>query len=240
PVGLVHDTHKTGSSSFSRSDDGNAKTAGGTSATRTTETHDLSPQERARIVFGSRLASPGYTSSRYRPASAGGSAGAPPMMINGVRVPPRPLEPDNCCMSGCVNCVWDNYRDDLEDWAKQVKKAKARAQRGPRTQAGASATPPSDSHETSTSHSSPSTTPQLASKTPTNAPAATSVDLKGHDDRHSSPADQDADADANANAEPEPSLDSNDEADMYGQIPVGIREFMRTEKRLKEKHRAAS
>lgn len=30
---------------------------------------------------------------------------------------PRPEEPDNCCMSGCVNCVWDAYRDEMEAWA---------------------------------------------------------------------------------------------------------------------------
>ncbi|KAI5794284.1 oxidoreductase-like protein, partial [Peziza echinospora] len=28
----------------------------------------------------------------------------------------KPEEPDNCCMSGCVNCVWDLYREDLEEW----------------------------------------------------------------------------------------------------------------------------
>ncbi len=28
----------------------------------------------------------------------------------------RPKEPDNCCMSGCVHCVWDTYREEVEVW----------------------------------------------------------------------------------------------------------------------------
>lgn len=43
----------------------------------------------------------------------------------GVLIPPRPEEPDNCCMSGCVNCVWDRYREDVEEWASKVKEAEA-------------------------------------------------------------------------------------------------------------------
>ncbi|KAK9469463.1 oxidoreductase-like protein [Lipomyces arxii] len=74
---------------------------------------ELSPQERARIVFGSRLAGPARRAaleSTYR-------------NILGVKVPSRPTEPDNCCMSGCVNCVWELYRDDFEDWQDRKRKA---------------------------------------------------------------------------------------------------------------------
>ncbi|KAK9237529.1 oxidoreductase-like protein [Lipomyces kononenkoae] len=75
----------------------------------------LSAQERAKIVFGSRLAGPQrrqVLESTYRD-------------ILGVKVPPRPSEPDNCCMSGCVNCVWELYREDFEDWQRRKRKAKA-------------------------------------------------------------------------------------------------------------------
>ncbi|KAG9241575.1 putative UPF0651 protein, mitochondrial [Calycina marina] len=52
--------------------------------------------------------------------------------IAGVLIPPRPEEPDNCCMSGCVNCVWDAYRDNIEEWAAATKLAESKlhAQQG--------------------------------------------------------------------------------------------------------------
>ena len=46
----------------------------------------------------------------------------------GVIVPPKPEEPDNCCMSGCFNCVWDGYREEMEMWAdanEEVDRRKA-------------------------------------------------------------------------------------------------------------------
>ncbi|KAK6332215.1 hypothetical protein TWF718_002740 [Orbilia javanica] len=64
---------------------------------------------RAQLVFGSRLVGP----LRTRTSNSNDRA----QIIAGVSVPPKPKEPDNCCMSGCVNCVWDVFREDLEEWA---------------------------------------------------------------------------------------------------------------------------
>ncbi|KAK9470958.1 oxidoreductase-like protein [Dipodascopsis tothii] len=73
----------------------------------------ITPQEKARIVFGSRLAGP----QRRKAVDAKART------IAGVRVPPRPIEPDNCCMSGCVNCVWELYREDVEEYQDRRRKA---------------------------------------------------------------------------------------------------------------------
>jgi len=70
---------------------------------------------KARLVFGSRLAGPIERHDQIKKAST---------MIAGVLVPPKPDEPDNCCMSGCVNCVWDVFRDELEEWAAKSKEAR--------------------------------------------------------------------------------------------------------------------
>ncbi|OQO01326.1 hypothetical protein B0A48_12881 [Cryoendolithus antarcticus] len=127
---------------------------------------------KARVVFGSRLASPVERWDAIKRASTN---------IAGVLVPPRPEEPDNCCMSGCVNCVWDLFRDELEEWA--AKKAEARekmaAQRG--------------------------------------SEAAVSMENDG----------------GGSNTNWEMSGEDSEKADLFEGIPVGIRAFMETEKRLK-------
>ncbi|KAI9732604.1 MAG: hypothetical protein M1834_003940 [Cirrosporium novae-zelandiae] len=123
-----------------------------------------SPVDRARIVFGSRLAGPAT-----RP-SLDPSRGT---MIAGVLMPARPEEPDNCCMSGCVNCVWDTYRDELELWAARNKEARQRLQAAGR----------------------------------------------GNDDAAVG------------------GVGMGSEEQLFGDIPVGIREFMKTEKRLREMHK---
>jgi hypothetical protein len=130
--------------------------------------------------------------------------------VAGVLVPPRPEEPDNCCMSGCVNCVWDRYRDELEEWAaksalawerllaQRRKEDAARGRAGVKGTGMMTATPGMPQH------------------------VATSMD----DDGGGSEA-----------------LWSSGEfgggtGDLFKDIPVGIREFMKTEKMLKQRHAA--
>ncbi|KIW08104.1 uncharacterized protein PV09_01042 [Verruconis gallopava] len=164
---------------------------------------------KARLVFGSRLAGPIERRKKVDEQST---------LIAGVLVPPRPQEPDNCCMSGCVNCVWDVYRDDLEYWAAKTKEAREKLAQQKRQKQEKSARKPLLSTNTSVASSS---TPAPDS---TLSHAATSMD----DDGGGSDTNWDRGLD----------IPDAPQEDLFGGIPVGIREFMKTEKRLKEKHRA--
>lgn len=119
--------------------------------------------------------------------------------INGVPIPPRPAEPDNCCMSGCMHCVWDDYRDDIEDWASRLKEAQAKG-----ADHGRTSTPKVDLHR-----------PEVAT-------ASASMD----DDGGGSESLWDT-----------PSSTADAAGELFAGIPVGIREFMATEKRLRERKR---
>ncbi|MCJ1384130.1 hypothetical protein MMC17_007246 [Xylographa soralifera] len=149
-----------------------------TSATRTSPAPPKPPPvnskdanlAKARVVFGSRLVGP----ARRREIESQSTS------IAGILVPPRPQEPDNCCMSGCVNCVWDLYRDDVEEWA-----AKSREARMKEVQARGSE-------------------------------GSGSID----DDGGGS----------------ETNWTQAESQDLFADVPIGIREFMRTEKLLKERH----
>lgn len=165
----------------------------GTASTSTSEPQ--SREERMSIVFGTRLASPGYRSTRYNPATT--SPEATWKTINGVAIPPRPDEPDNCCMSGCVHCVWDDYRSEMEEWAGRVKNAQAK---------GASKSRTGD---------------MLHTPRPEVDSASISMDDDG------------------GGSETNWSLPDQGD-DLFAGIPVGIREFMKTEKRLRQKHEAAA
>ncbi|ESZ97476.1 hypothetical protein SBOR_2165 [Sclerotinia borealis F-4128] len=72
------------------------------------------PSPDPAILFTSRLSSPLERRTEILRQS---------QPISQIHVPPRPEEPDNCCMSGCVNCVWDSYRDEVEEWAAAKKEA---------------------------------------------------------------------------------------------------------------------
>ncbi|KAI9820211.1 MAG: hypothetical protein M1827_005833 [Pycnora praestabilis] len=144
---------------------------------------------KARVVFGSRLAGPVERRAELNQKSTN---------IAGVMVPPRPGEPDNCCMSGCVNCVWDRFRDELEEWA--VKSTEARtalqAQRDKGQVTGLMG---------------------MGEDMPTHT--AISMDDDG------------------GGSETNWGTGLGAGTDLFRDIPVGIKEFMRTEKKLKAKHK---
>lgn len=132
-------------------------------------------------------------------------------MVAGVWVPPRPDEPDNCCMSGCVNCVWDRYRDDIEEWAAAKKEADIamRKERG----------------------FGKERTRRIGKR----VEGATGLMLGGGEKgaNHTMTSMDDDGGGSESNWSEGVGL-SNDE--LFAGVPVGIREFMRTEKRLKERH----
>ncbi|KAH6606161.1 oxidoreductase [Trichoderma cornu-damae] len=134
-----------------------------------------SPEARARVVFGSRLLGPAEEADRLATKKAKST------YVAGILIPPRPEEPDNCCMSGCVNCVWDRYREDLEEWSTKKVEATARLKAGGSTM---------------------------------------DADGGGSEAAWASKASKDM---------------WNEEA--FRNVPVGIREFMKQEKKLKERHR---
>lgn len=151
---------------------------------------DQTPAERAKIVFGSRLLSPAARKADMDEAREKGEG----EWIAGRWVPPRPSEPDNCCMSGCVNCVWDVYREDLEDWVATRSAAKAERRKLRRRRAD-------DKMMTGIQRDEDG----LASGGPLD-------DLEG--------------------GESDEGIES-----LMRDVPIGIREFMRTEKMLQERHR---
>lgn len=143
--------------------------------------------ERARAVFGSK---PGVRERRIEIDAASTE-------VAGIKVPPKPSEPDNCCMSGCVNCVWDMYRDEMEEWAEQSAKARAAIQ-AKRGQAQGNGSMVAE-------HRSPS-----------------HVAISMDDDGGGSETNWSGGLDGEK---------------LFDDIPVGIREFMKTEKKLKQQHK---
>ena len=71
----------------------------------------LSASERAALVFGQ------IGNRQDRRLDAQRRA----MRIAGLVLPARPDEPNNCCMSGCIDCVWELYKEDLADWKQKRK-----------------------------------------------------------------------------------------------------------------------
>ena len=116
-------------------------------------------------------------------------------------------------MSGCVNCVWDQYRDELEEWAAQSAKARDALAR-------------QNAKKTQKELRRMGTGSMLAGEdTPSHV--ATSMDDDGGGSEALWSADMEMGKPKQGQGE-----------DLFGGIPVGIREFMKTEKMLKNRHLA--
>ncbi|KAK2049394.1 hypothetical protein LZ31DRAFT_457031 [Colletotrichum somersetense] len=141
-----------------------------------------SAAERAAIVFGSPLAGPAARKQRLEELRQKST------VIAGVRVPPRPEEPDNCCMSGCVDCVWERYREEMEDWSAANTEAQLKLRQQKRVSDSVSMDDDGGGSETNWVPKDPKIAKDM------------------WDDK------------------------------LYNDVPVGIREFMKTEKKLKAIH----
>ncbi|OAX78093.1 hypothetical protein ACJ72_07603 [Emergomyces africanus] len=195
-----------------------------TQTTPLESTPEPTPAEKMSIVFGTRLAGPGYSGSSGRYDPGGRTPESTWHVINGVPIPPRPYEPDNCCMSGCVHCVWDDYRDEVEEWAERVKAARRKGEqkegkrkgKGKR-QKGIIVGDGEEDVDVGEMRYKPRKEVESAS-------------MSMDDDGGGSETNWDDGIGAGI---------GEDGDDLFSGIPVGIREFMKTEKRLKEKKRMA-
>ncbi|KLJ06818.1 hypothetical protein EMPG_17694 [Blastomyces silverae] len=126
-------------------------------------------------------------------------------------------------MSGCVHCVWDDYRDDVEGWAERVREAKRqgrklkkerRKRKAKGKKAAAIAEKAGDSVAVGEIGHKPRKEVESASLSMDDDGGGSEVNWTG----------------GNGNG-------IGDLDDLFADIPVGIREFMRTEKKLQERKR---
>lgn len=132
-------------------------------------------------------------------------------MVAGVLIPPKPEEPDNCCMSGCVNCVWERFREELEEYALKMKEAKT-AQNIQRLQGQATGLMSAESDA------------------PKHVAISMDDDGGGSETLWNDAIPEQVAAVIEGGA-------GGVEDDPFAGVPIGIREFMRTEKKLKELHK---
>jgi hypothetical protein len=121
-------------------------------------------------------------------------------------------------MSGCVNCVWDRYRDEMEEWVSATTTAERRLQ-AQRAQGDVDVLG------------------SIGAVKGMKGLGAVGPKAKGADVNEAMSMDDDGGgSDTNWPVDqPKIAKDFWDD-NLYKGIPVGITEFMKTEKKLKERH----
>ncbi|KAI9860234.1 MAG: hypothetical protein M1824_003234 [Vezdaea acicularis] len=137
-------------------------------------------------------------------------------------------------MSGCVNCVWDRYRDDLEEWAARTKQARLaghhtqqereRFESGRVRYVGRDLVSGEIGNETGEGKAG--FAGEAGDAKWIGRPGASMDDDGGGSEALW----ESADGVRGERVE-------DDEGRLFAGVPVGIREFMRTEKRLRERRR---
>lgn len=114
-------------------------------------------------------------------------------------------------MSGCVNCVWDRYRDEIEEWAAAKKDAdyalrKEKGLEGERK--------------------------RRRRKVPQQGTGL----MLGEGEKGAQHTMVSMDDDGGGSESNWSTTGDFSSEELFSGVPVGIREFMRTEKRLRDKH----
>lgn len=122
-------------------------------------------------------------------------------------------------MSGCVNCVWDRYRDELEEWAAKSAEARGRLEARKAEEGGAA-----QSREESDSE-------KQEIDAPSHVTSSMDDDGGGSEALWGAGDDGDVGWLMSTGQKTEDILDG---------VPVGIREFIKNEKRLKQQKAAAA
>lgn len=189
---------------------------------------EASTQDKAKVIFGSRLAGPAERAERLAQIRARSS------VVAGVLVPPRPEEPDNCCMSGCVNCVWDRFRDEMEAWVVASAEAERRKAEGEveGTSSGGRSTERAQGRDGGSQGDVSAGTGAATTGREATRPVLDHTTVSMDDDGGGSETNWNGAAGASTE---KIARDLWDE-ELYKNVPVGIREFMKQEKKLKEKH----
>lgn len=185
-----------------------------------------STQEKAKVIFGSRLAGPAERAERLAQIRSKSQ------VVAGVMVPPKPEEPDNCCMSGCVNCVWDRFRDDMEEWALANAEVETRLAAAAAA-AGKDGISAAGEQGVKGAPRIPQQGRQQQLKQQLSVDHAYAVSMD--DDGGGSDTNWENIGGDTGQGPGRATKDFWDE-ELYKNVPVGIREFMKQEKRLKERH----